>query len=338
MSNVTGVDEYPEWIASVITNENGSIKDPMGKAGYLFVFDIAICSLALLTNLYFGLVILCNIRLRNQPKYVMKFITTTVCSLLTLFTDGQEAIYFIWPSEQLCKSFVFTLGWFGEILLFNILLALIEQFVAFSKPKLYNEKVTPLLVVVLSALINFLFIVFIDWVFVFGVEQIQCAYSKKHVLTLMITWILLLFSCAALAISTYVKTKPIPVDELTNDLAQEEALDLQKKMESARQIATGFIPILILFFLSKFISLSTYLCSLLYAPDSSTCSTLVLISSYDNKLFPLCSLISPLIGICTHQLFYSPLLKCFKPRRRPLSHSDIIAIIRLNNLMKSTAV
>ena len=340
MSNVTGVDVYPQWIGSVITNEDGSIKDPMVKAEnfFIFLFDIVNSSLTLPTNLYFGLVILCNSRLRNQPKYVMKFITTTVCSLFTVFTDGQEAIYFIWPSEQLCKSSVFTFLWSGDILLLNILLALIEQFVAISKPKLYNEKVTPLLVAVLSALINFLFILFIDWVYVFGVEPIRCAYNKKHFLTLVITWFLRLFSCAALAISIYAKTKPLPVDELT-DLT-EEALDLQKKMKSARQTVTGFIPILILIFLTKFISLSAYFCSLFYSVNHSTCSTLILISAYDDKLFSLSSLISPLIiNYKDPELHSSPsLLKCFKPRHRPLTHSDILAIIRLNNLMKTTAV
>lgn len=266
-------------------------------------------------------------QLRKQPKYLMK-INASICSLFTLLTDGFESAYYIEPSQELCHASVFTLGWSNIFLLFNTLLALIDCWLEMTKPKFYAENV-------LSSILNAMLIFLLDWVYIFGVEPVRCAFQSSHHFTAATTWFLLLFSCIGFAISIYVKTKS---DVSVDDLTEEEALDMKMKMKSARQFLYSLISFLILPVLTLIVaSLPAFICMQFYPPDSDTCSTLTLIATYDNKIMSLNSTISPLIGMCTDPQLYSPIVECVKPPR-PRPHADIIAVIRLNNLMKTTAV
>ena len=211
INNVTVVDEHLEWGDYVIRNADRSVKDPMEKAsnGYVVGFNIVNGSLALLVNSYVATIILLNNRLRNQPRNVIQ-LSTVLCSILTIFTDGEEAAYHFWPSDQLCHSFVITLGWPNVILMLYILLALIDQLLAITKPQFYRQKITSRLVIVSSLLINFIFILLLDWVFIFGGEPVRCAYQTNHALTVWCVWCGLFFSCIVLAALIYLKAQTEP--------------------------------------------------------------------------------------------------------------------------------
>ena len=227
--NQSQVDDHLE-------GENGSIstQDPMERAAsvYVFIFNIVNCLMALPLNLYIALIILSTNRLRNQPKYVMKVITAS-SSLLTLLKDGQEAIYYIEPSEMLCQSSIFTLAWPPVFLMFNTFLTLVDRTVAINKPQFYKENVTPIVVIVSSLLLNFTLVFLLDFVYIFGVEPLRCAYQTPHLLTLIITWFTLFSSCVALASLIYDKTRPAD-----GDLGNEE-----NEREFDRQLVISLIPI-----------------------------------------------------------------------------------------------
>ena len=169
---------------------------------------------------------------------------------------------------------VITLGFPNVILLLNILIALIDQWISISKPKFHREKFTSRLVLASSLAVNFFVILLLNFVYVFGVAEIHCAYNEHHMLTVAIVWVLLLFSCIVLAVLIYDKTRPSAakrttksiIASLNNSLAaagvdhrQEmgtklmeaiaEALDLMEKKKSARRYVISLIPILILPFL-----------------------------------------------------------------------------------------
>ena len=104
-----------------------------------------------------------------------------VCGLLTLFIDAEESVYYIRPSQQLCHSTIFNLGFPNVILLLNIFIALIDQWISNSKPKFHREKFTSRLVLASSLAVNFFVILLLNFVYVFGVAEIHCAYNEHHV-------------------------------------------------------------------------------------------------------------------------------------------------------------
>ena len=347
--------EHPEWGDYVWRNKNGSITDPMQKAKnfYVFNFNLTIGSFALPLNLYVAFVILSDTKLRNDPKYVVKLIGA-LCSLITLLSDGQEIVYYLWPNEELCHSSIFTLGWSNLIFIFNTFLALVDQFFAITKPKLYRQKVTPLIMAVWSVILNFLLILLLDFVYIFEVDEIHCAFNAIHAMTLLITWFLLFISSAILTTLIYYKTRPVlpmtlnfnptnnsPVADNQKTIpdsllieAVGEALHLMNEMEFGRQLITSLIPIFILPFLLVVLSVPAFVCVQFYPPNDATCSGIVLLVSYDYKLFSLNALISPLITICKDVTFHWPLTKIpkwFTNLQHRIFHSLIQRLYNFNS-------
>ena len=116
--------------------------------------------------------------------------------------------------------------------MFNTFLTLVDRTVAITKPQFYKENVTPI-VDISSLLLNFTLVFLLDFVYIFGVEPLRCAYQTPHLLTLIITWFTLFSSCVALASLIYDKTRP-PDGDLGNE---------ENEREFDRQLVISLIPI-----------------------------------------------------------------------------------------------
>ena len=89
---------------------------------------------------------------------------------------------------------------------------------------------------------NLLLIVALDWVYVFGVAPIRCAYQKGHLKTLLVTWVTLVGACGCFISLIRNKTGPPSSAVATGDDEMIAPLiDLNK--ESARKFVTDLIPI-----------------------------------------------------------------------------------------------
>ena len=140
----------------------------------VFLFNFFNCLLALPLNVYVTLIILLKKHLRTQSKYVIR-LNAFLCNLLTLFFIGQETVYYFLPSQELCHSYVSTLGISSIAFLFNVLLSLIKRSVAIAYPVWHHKHITPKVVVIWSLILNLLLAVALDWVYVFDVAPIRCA-------------------------------------------------------------------------------------------------------------------------------------------------------------------
>ena len=83
----------------------------------------------------------------------------------------------------------------------------------------------------------------------------------------------------------------LQADLLIQDIG--EAPDFVKEIKSTHQRVPSLLTLYILPFLSAITSTTAFICTQFYPPDSDTCSPLVLLDTYDDKLFSLGALISP---------------------------------------------
>ena len=350
VNNLTFV-EHPEWGDLVWRRKNGSIRDPMSKAksDFVFQFNLATGSFGLPLNLYAALIILLDPNLRNKSHYVIK-LNLILSNLLAVFSDGQEVAYHICPSEFLCHSSIITWGWSNRILLFNILLSIIHRLLA-TKPLLYRQLFTPSVVFVSSAICNLMLLLLLNWVYVFGVSQVRCAYQIYHAMTLLISGLVLLFLCCVSLIWLYIKTKPNPStvsfnndpmnhnspvatthqkEPQTDSLIEAvgEALAVVIEKELTHQYIPSLVLILILPFITGLMGSSAFVCLQFFSSDSSgTCRAIQWLATYDNKLSSINAIISPLITIWRNPAHHNPIWKCCK-RLRHRPHSSLI---RINN-------
>ena len=226
------------------------------------------------------------------------------------------------------------------------MLSLMNRLIAVTKPVFHRTKVTPRLVVCWSLILNLSLVLLVNWVYVFGIEPIRCAYQEHHLLTLVGTWFILFFLCIFLAASIYlIVSSPSPAaakKQLDNKLAiavlnnnspavddgdkifnnsqpiviQEvkDALALIELKESARKFVTSLLPLFLLPLVAMITSLPACVCLELFpsAADgessNNTCTFPILVASYDDKLFSLQALISPLMTIWKDTEIHAPLI------------------------------
>ena len=184
----------------------------------LFSFDCFNLSLGIPLNVYVLLVILfLNKKLCKLPHYIIQ-LNAMLCNYLTLLNDGIEAAYYFNPgNDQLCHSFVYTMSIAPNAFIFNVFLSVVNQLLTITKPQWHSTNVTPRRVVFWSLILNSFLIVLLDRVYVFGVEQVRCAYQKHHILALGITYYTLFASSAFLIWTIRAKTRPDQTDNNPNN-------------------------------------------------------------------------------------------------------------------------
>jgi len=316
--------EHPEWGENVLRDTNGKIVPPMSKSQniYLVRFDIFNCIIGVILNLYVFIVILfINKHLRKNPKYVL-LLNAIVCNYLTLLTDAIEAAYHYWPSDELCESSVSTFYISTLSLLFTNTLSLANQLVTITKPQWHRDNVTPRLVVAGSLILYFLLSLFINWVYVFGVEPVRCAFQAFHVGTIAVTWFVLFISSAIIAIFIYLKTKPV-----SSEQDHDDAVSIDEK-KWARKFMFSLIPIFLLPLVPTLTSLPCLVCLQFYPPDSVQCRFLFLVATYDNKISSLNAIISPLLIVWRDPELHSPFLNWLNRLNRSF-------IMRISNFLST---
>ena len=348
--NNLSMAENPKWWADyILTNTDNSTRDPMQKSADVNIihFNIAYCLLALPINLYAALIILSTSKLRNQPKYKIQ-LYVTVSNLFTILNDIEETVYHFWPSEALCQSYVSTLSLSHVILFYNTFLVLFDRTFAITQLKFYRRMMNSIITNCVSFFSSLILILFINWVYIVGAAPVRCAYNTFHISTLVVTCSVLFLMCCFLFTFIRVKTRsdpeplavkiknwaqdrvntsPVaaPHQEETDSIIQSvaDALDLMEEKKCTRNSTTSLITILFLPFVIIMMSLPSFICLQFLPPDSSTCSPLLTIASYDNKVSSFNALLSPFIVICNvPELFLPPIFNCFK-RFRPSPHSTI---------------
>lgn len=227
--------EHPDWGYSVLRNENGNITDPMelAKSFYVFFFNFVNCLSSLPINVYLAFVILYYDHLRNDPNYIIQ-LNVILSNLLSLVIDTGETIYYLQPDEGLCHFFIATNGLSYETFLFNTLLLVIDRFVCITHLRWHRKKVTRRFVAIWSLVLNVMFVMILDCVYILGLIPLRCAHQKSHVITLVVTWSILVITCTILIALIFAKTRL--VDHSPTVLQTAHSSSIKKKPSSMKPL------------------------------------------------------------------------------------------------------
>ena len=199
-----------------------------------------------------------------------------------------------------------------------------ELLVTITKPQWHRENITPRLVVIGSLILYLMLSLFVNWVYVFGVEPVRCAFQTFHVGTVTVTWFVLFISSAIIAIFIYLKTKPVSSEQ---DHDHDDAVSIDEK-KWARKFMFSLIPIFLLPLVPALTSLPNLICLQFFPPDSAQCRFLFLVATYDNKISSLNAIISPLLIVWRDSELHSPFLNWLNRFSRSF-------IMRISNLIST---
>ena len=187
--------------------KNDTLAFPIELDSVRSLSHLVLAIIGLPLNLFVGVVIISFRRLRRKPRNIL-WLGVTIANILTLLTILFELYASYWKNEIACKLFVAMTGIAYTWLLFNLLLALSDRYIAIAHP-LAHRKVNIKGVVVIQTVSFILIAFFIKFHFITGLIPLTCA-SKipEHSKLIAISNILLVTLCLIAHVIVYLKSKP----------------------------------------------------------------------------------------------------------------------------------
>jgi len=208
-SDANCIEQYPEW-GDVLRNEDGSVKSPFQTNTVTTVGYGICCSVGLPLNFYIIYNIVTNKRTYlNRPRNILLLSRVIFASLILIeaLIDIINFKFNLEENEDFCRFYVWFVSFPSILFFFNLLLSLADRYAAFYHSKWHREKVTVPFVVITVVTSNLLVSLGVNWVYVGGFAQLQCAFQKKQAFTLFGTHLIVFISCAILQTILYFKTK-----------------------------------------------------------------------------------------------------------------------------------
>ena len=194
----------------VLLTKSGEPQKPI-EINFLFfiITKVLSCFIGIPLNMFLAIIIIRLRRLHSKPRNIF-LLGIIFCNLLTLVPAFIEIIYWVLPVEFVCQSYVAVVGLPNNISLWNMLLALIDRYVAIQYPIWHREKVT-VCRVIYFLLFSSVFLSFLQkFVFIFGFELLRCAmWSPIHSKVVGFTMAVLFVLCVIAHFIVFRQTKTI---------------------------------------------------------------------------------------------------------------------------------
>ena len=201
------VMEHLDW-GRVFRKKNGKVIGAVDlMSDNLAVVFGLLCAIGLPLNFELVFRILHNANVRSKSRFIIQlFISGSSC--FTLFVNLMRIVHFYWPNDPLCRSIVAVINVSYVTFLFNILLSLIDVFVAIVFPLWHlAAQVTAArrrVVYWSIGLLNLALALSVKWMFLFQVVPLRCAVPIIHAINYRITVLVLFVSCVTLHIVDFV--------------------------------------------------------------------------------------------------------------------------------------
>ncbi len=165
------------------------------------------CSIGIPLNISIAVAITRLRRLHRKPRNF--FLLGIVLSYLSFFiVPIIELIYWrIYPDESLCRAYVAVILVPQGLLLINMLLALVDRYLAINHPLLHREKMTNRLACCLIVTCSILTVFLLKFMYIVGLGILRCEILLLHVKMTSVIFIVLFVSCTAMNIVVYRQTK-----------------------------------------------------------------------------------------------------------------------------------
>ena len=120
---------------------DGSVTIPIERNAIFIIVELILSIVGILMNIFIACIIIFSKPLRTKPRNV--FLLGLILSNLSAFVPVcMEFAYFISPNHKLCQMYVAIVGLPYVLFLTNLLLALIDRYVAIVHPLWHMDKVT----------------------------------------------------------------------------------------------------------------------------------------------------------------------------------------------------
>jgi hypothetical protein len=228
----------------VVLNGNGEIHNPITVDTVSVILKCLCCSIGIPLNSFMAITITRFRRLRCRPRHF--FLLGITLSYLSFFIPPAiELIYWgLYPVESVCHAFIAAVAVPKGLLLTNMLLALIDRYLAINYPILHREKMTNRLAGCLILTCSMLTVFVIKFVYIVQLGTIRCEWLLIQVKTHMIVLIILFAPCIVLNIIIYRQTKTFLRDSRTLQATQNER-DLIGRRANANNQSTIITPMCI---------------------------------------------------------------------------------------------
>ena len=170
------------------------------------VSHILLISVGVPLNLFVAVVILAFKRLHNKPRNVF-WLGVTVSNILTLITILIEYLAFQLQNNFICAVFVSITGVAYTCLLFNLLLALTDRYVAIVYPLWHHRRVTVRWAIFSQLGGLCFFTVVIKFPFISRLVPLSCSIIPVHSKIIAVTNAVLFLLCIIAQIVVYRKTR-----------------------------------------------------------------------------------------------------------------------------------
>ena len=257
------VMEHLDW-GRVFRKKNGKVIGAVDlMSDNLAVVFGLLCAIGLPLNFELVFRILHNANVRSKSRFIIQlFISGSSC--FTLFVNLMRIVHFYWPNDPLCRSIVAVINVSYVTFLFNILLSLIDVFVA---------------------------IVFPLW------HSLRCAVPIIHAINYRITVLVLFVSCVTLHIVDFVLVwRKLPRSSSAVHGPNNEAIS-RMELQSIKRFLVGLIPLFCLS-LPLLISNSTFqiLCHKL-SPTKDVCSEFTWLIPFSLILISVHAIVTPCVSL-----------------------------------------
>ena len=170
----------------VVLTENGEIYNPMNIGIASLIIKIVCCSIGIPLN---------------TSIIILSYLSFFIVPIIELLYWGLQS------DESLCHAYVAVIFVPQGLLLVNMLLALIDRYLAINHQLLHREKMTNRLACCLIVTCSILTVFLFKFVYIVGLGILRCEIFLLHVKMLSILFMIPFVSCTVMNIVIYRQTK-----------------------------------------------------------------------------------------------------------------------------------
>nr|CAH0104740.1 unnamed protein product [Daphnia galeata] len=151
----------------VVLTQSGEVYNPIDlDDNFLIITKFVCCSIGIPLNLSIAFTIVHRRRLHRKPRNI--FLLGIIFSYLMFFVPSViKLIYWaVYPIESVCRGYVAVVGVPQGLLLLNMLLALVDRYMAINHPLLHREKMTVRSAAVLIAIGSLVVVFLLKFIFI----------------------------------------------------------------------------------------------------------------------------------------------------------------------------
>ena len=157
----------------VMLDKDGEIQHPIDLNLIIVVIHIICCCAGIPLNAFIAIVILRLKRLNRKPRNIFLF-GIIFSNLLSFVTVIIEIVYFFHPSDLMCRIYVAAIGPSYVIFFYNLLLAVLDRYVAISHPLQHRKCVTTRNVIICQIIGSVLLTIIVKLVYIADILPLLC--------------------------------------------------------------------------------------------------------------------------------------------------------------------